>query len=74
VLNSRDFGVPQSRERVFIVGHLRGTPRPQVFPIIEAGGAVAKGPERPAFKRAIAIPVLTPERLFALSCAAAARG
>ena len=34
VLNSKNFGVPQNRERVFIVGHLRGTPRPEVFPII----------------------------------------
>ena len=33
VLNSKDFGVPQNRERVYIVGHLRGTPRPEVFPI-----------------------------------------
>jgi len=32
VLNSKDFGVPQNRERVYIVGHIRGTPRPQVFP------------------------------------------
>lgn len=32
VLNSKDFGVPQNRERVFIVGHLRGTSRPEVFP------------------------------------------
>jgi DNA (cytosine-5)-methyltransferase 1 len=32
VLNSKNHGVPQNRERVFIVGHLRGTPRPKVFP------------------------------------------
>lgn len=35
VLNSKNFGVPQNRERVFIVGHLRGTSRPKVFPIRE---------------------------------------
>lgn len=33
VLNAKHFGVPQNRERVFIIGHLRGTSRPQVFPI-----------------------------------------
>lgn len=33
VLNSKDFGVPQNRERVFIVGHLRGTGGRQVFPL-----------------------------------------
>lgn len=33
VLNSKDFGVPQNRERIFIVGHLRGTSRPEIFPI-----------------------------------------
>jgi DNA (cytosine-5)-methyltransferase 1 len=33
VLNSKNFGVPQNRERVFVVGHLRGEPRPEVFPI-----------------------------------------
>lgn len=35
VLNSKNFGVPQNRERVFIVGHLRGQSRRQVFPIRE---------------------------------------
>lgn len=33
VLNSKNFGVPQNRERVFIVGHLREESRQEVFPI-----------------------------------------
>ncbi len=33
VCNSRNFGVPQSRERVYFVGHLTGERRPEVFPI-----------------------------------------
>jgi DNA (cytosine-5)-methyltransferase 1 len=32
VLNSKNHGVPQNRERIFIIGHLRGTSRPEVFP------------------------------------------
>lgn len=33
VLNSKDFGIPQNRERIFIVGNVRGIPRPEIFPI-----------------------------------------
>ena len=33
VLNSKNFGVPQNRERVFIIGHFRGECTTRVFPI-----------------------------------------
>ena len=33
VFNSKNFGVPQNRERVFIIGHLRGECTYKVFPI-----------------------------------------
>ncbi|SHH69288.1 DNA cytosine methyltransferase [Desulfosporosinus lacus] len=36
VLNSKNFGVPQNRERVFIVGHLRGRGTGKIFPILGA--------------------------------------
>ena len=40
VLNSKDYGVPQNRERVFIIGHLRGTGGRPVFPIRGENGTV----------------------------------
>ena len=33
VLNSKDFGVPQNRERVFIIGHFRGECTRRIFPL-----------------------------------------
>ena len=38
MLNSKDFGVPQNRERCFIVGHLRGRSSSKVFPVERADG------------------------------------
>lgn len=37
LLDSQNFGVPQHRERVFLIANLRGKPRPKVFPLGKAG-------------------------------------
>jgi len=42
VLNSKNFGVPQNRERVFVVGHSRRFPRREVFPITGTSGQTIK--------------------------------
>ncbi len=47
VLNSKWFGVPQNRERVFIIGHLGEEPSATVFPITEISGGDNEAGERP---------------------------
>jgi DNA (cytosine-5)-methyltransferase 1 len=42
VLNSKDYGVPQNRERVFIVCHLRGSSTRKVFPLGEQDGETTR--------------------------------
>lgn len=47
VLNSKNFGVPQNRERVFIIGYLGGVPRRKVFPIERSNNKTIKQMNNP---------------------------
>ena len=40
LLNSRDFGVPQNGERVYVIGHLRGRSTRKVFPITRSSKSI----------------------------------
>lgn len=42
VLNSKFFGVPQNRERTFIIGSIRGSSRPEILPLNNCNGKTNK--------------------------------
>ncbi len=48
VLNSKFFGVPQNRERVFIIAHLRGWSRPEIFPLTKSNENIDESDEEEA--------------------------
>ena len=50
VLNSKDVGVPQNRERVLITGHLGARGGYQVFPLREGNSGVDEGREQQRYR------------------------
>lgn len=65
VLNSKNFGVPQNRERVFIVGHFGGQRTGEVFPITTGSGRNLKEVTRN---------VSDAERIYSTDCARTLKG
>lgn len=61
VINSKDFGVPQNRKRVFVIGHFRGKRTGKIFPVTRTDreNHISVGEK----KKNIAIPVMTPDRI-----------
>jgi len=45
ILNSKNHGVPQNRERIFISGYIRGEPRPEILPIGQTNTIYSKSNE-----------------------------
>ena len=59
VLDSQDYGVPQSRERLFIVGHLGGIPARPIFPLgVNVGRKVDGDPKRSRYGDRVFSPVI----------------
>lgn len=65
VLNSKNFGLPQNRERIFIVGHSRSESRRQVFPFFRSVQDAANGCIKASVARRHK---LTVRRLTPLEC------
>lgn len=63
VLNSKNFGVPQNRERIYIVGHLRGKCTRKILPII-GSDTTALGSVATTFKDADGNRKLVPTARF----------
>jgi DNA (cytosine-5)-methyltransferase 1 len=61
VLNSKFFGVPQNRERVFFVCNLRGQPMPEILPIGEDAELSSKESSGEAIKETHIANCLNPE-------------